>query len=173
MLLFTACKKDESVTGNNHKPAIPTGPLKLYMTDYYPDSFYHNYATLTITSDSANLYLKFVTLNKFQLKNVRLVAGSQDHLKDILSPFTTPPLSERGPQPADYTQTFTQQLPDSCSFTISRKNTKEKTIYIYAWAYVERYSNDGVLMDWHSSWPRTGQRINGDAATSYIAYTME
>ena len=171
--LLTACKKDESVTDGTSNPPPPAGPLNLYMTDYYPDSFYHNYATLNVTNDSANIYLKFAGINKFQFKDVRLVAGSLSHLKDVLSPFTTPPLSERGPQPADYIQTYNDHLPDSCLFTISRRTIKEKSIYIYAWAYVERYNENGILMDWHSSWARTNQHINGDAATSYIQYTME
>ena len=62
--LLTACKKDESVTDGTSNPPPPAGPLNLYMTDYYPDSFYHNYATLNVTNDSANIYLKFGGINK-------------------------------------------------------------------------------------------------------------
>lgn len=173
LITFTACNKDKSITDDTNNQLPPTGPLQLYMTDYYPDSFYHNYSTLNITSDSANIKLKFVALNNFQFKNVRLVVGDEQHLKDILSPFTTPPLSEKGPQPFDYEQTFTNSLPDSCTFTIPRSGLKSKTVYIYAWAYVEKHEADGTLTDWHSSWARTDLHVNGDAATSYIQYTMQ
>ena len=171
-VLFTACKKDKDKSSGGNVPA-KRGTVSYYMTDYYPDSFYHNYANLTISSDSANFYVKLDGINEFKLKKIKLLIGTFDHINEVIGPYTTPPLSDVGPRSSDYSKEYATNPPDTYTFTIPRSSIKGNNFYVYAWAYVERYHADGSLSDWHGSWPRTEQKINPDAATSYIRYEFD
>src|SRR5438270_7558566 len=98
-VLFCSCKKPIDVVNNNGQPPISSslsGPVSLLLTDYYPDSFYHRYAVVDVTSDSINVKFHIVTLNSFSLKTIKIVIGSFEHIKGTISFFTTPPLNEVG-----------------------------------------------------------------------------
>ena len=175
LLFLWSCQKSKN--SNDGAPPLSAsfkGPVSLYMTDYYPDSFYHRYATLLVSSDSTNLYLHVNTLHDFQFNKIRILIGNFDHVKNVLAPFTTPPLNEAGPSSSDYTQDYGESgLPSTYDLTIPRASLNATNVYIYVWTRVVKLRPDGSEADWHGSWPYSKQQINGDAATSYFGYNME
>src|SRR5438128_10936090 len=108
LIFFTACHKNPGNSTKDQGPSEPPasaslkGPVSLYMTDYYPDSFYHRYAMITVTSDTNNLYIKLSAMNGFNFQKVKLVVGDFAHVKAILCPYSNPPLSDVGPSTSDY-----------------------------------------------------------------------
>src|SRR5437016_1402170 len=126
VLLCTSCHKNGNNAPKDQGPSEPPasaslkGPVSLYMTDYYPDSFYHRYAMITVTSDTNNLYLKLSALNGFNFQKVKLVIGDFAHVKAIIYPYSNPPLSDVGPNTSDYVREFTTDLPSNNDFTIPR-----------------------------------------------------
>ena len=176
--LFTSCKKNNGNAPKDYGPPEPPasaslkGPVSLYMTDYYPDSFYHRYAMITVTSDTNNLYIKLSALNGFNFQKVKMVIGDFAHVKAILYPYSNPPLSDVGPSTSDYVKEFTTDLPTDNDITISRSTIKGNIVYIYVWSYMEKFHSDGSLGDWHPAWVYTKQQMNGDAATSYFGYNF-
>ena len=173
---FCSCKKPSDAVNNNGQPPLSqslSGHVTLYMTDYYPDSFYHRYANADITNDSVYLNIHLGVLNNFSFRSVKIIVGSFDHVKNAISVFTTPPLSEIGPQNPDYSQDLnnTQNEPLSYDLQIKRSSLPGNNIYIYLWARVDKFTN-GVLTDWHGCWAYSKMQINNDAATSYFGYYM-
>jgi hypothetical protein len=176
LLILSSCKKDpvKKDDGPQEPPASSAlkGPVTLYLTDYYPDSFYHRYAQITVTSDTNNLYLHFNSLNDFTFKKLKIVVGSFAHVKGIIYPYSNPPLSDVGPSSSDYQKEYTTDQPSTNDFTIKRSTLGSNPVYIYAWAYLEKYHADGTLGDWHPSWVYTKEQMNNDAATSYFGYSF-
>src|SRR6478609_3526719 len=142
LMLTVSCKKNP-VTPKEEGPSEPPasaalkGPVTLYMTDYYPDSFYHRYAQITVTSDTNNLYLHLNSLNDFSFKKIKIVVGSFAHVKSVIYPYSNPPLSDVGPNTTDYQKQFDSDKPSSNDITIPRTGLSNP-VYIYAWAYLEK-----------------------------------
>jgi len=176
VVLFCSCRKPDDPVNNNGQPPLSeslSGPVTLYMTDYYPDSFYHRYIIADISHDSVNLNFHLAALNNFSIRSVKLIAGSFDHVKNAISKFTTPPLSDVGPQSSDYSQDFSNSPtePSTYDIQIKRSTLPGNNVYIYLWARVDKFSN-GSITDWHGSWVYSKMQINNDAATSYFGYYM-
>jgi hypothetical protein len=176
LMLTVSCKKNP-VTPKEEGPSEPPasaalkGPVTLYMTDYYPDSFYHRYAQITVTSDTNNLYLHLNSLNDFSFKKIKIVVGNFAHVKAVIYPYSNPPLSDVGPGTTDYQKQFDTDQPSTNDITIPRSGLSNP-VYIYAWAYLEKYHADGTLGDWHPAWVYTKEQMNNDAATSYFGYSF-
>jgi hypothetical protein len=175
LVLFCSCHKTSPDVNNNGQPPIGaslTGHVNLLLTDYYPDSFYHRYATLDVTADSQNVYFHLGTLNNFTFKNIKIIIGTFVHVKSAISGFTTPPLSDVGPSVTDYNQDYSSSSESSTyDVQVRRSSLPGNNVYIYLWARVEKYSNN-ALSDWHGCWVYSKQEIDNDAATSYFGYNM-
>src|SRR5688572_28467153 len=65
--------------------------VQLKMVDYYPTSYYMQYATVSVGNDAENVYITFNSLNGFDFTKLKLVLGDLAHLQTILGQYTEPP----------------------------------------------------------------------------------
>ena len=80
--------------------------VQLKMVDYYPTSYYMEYATVSVGNDADNIYITFNSLNGFDFTKLKLVLGDLAHLQTILGQYTEPPTAQVGPANPDYSITF-------------------------------------------------------------------
>jgi hypothetical protein len=145
--------------------------VQLKMVDYYPTSYYMQYATVSVGNDAENIFITFNSLNGFDFTKLKLVLGDLAHLQTILGPYTEPPTAQVGPANPDYSMTFQTPVPTH-TFTIPRSAVTGNCFYLYAWAFGEKY-NGTYLSDWRSSWLSSTTKINSDNATSYTEYCLQ
>src|SRR5687767_1446967 len=112
--------------------------VQLKMVDYYPTSYYMQYATVSVGNDAENVYITFNSLNGFDFTKLKLVLGDLAHLQTILGQYTEPPTAQVGPANPDYSITFPTPVPTH-TFTIPRSSINGACFYLYAWAFGEKW----------------------------------